>query len=84
MDCSAVTLQQRTHLTVLFIHSALLTAANPSIQSAPPDLLMSTSGRTHHHRALIIEWMGPAVMTRSTPANHRASDEFALNAEVFL
>ncbi len=49
--CGGVTLQRRTHFTVLFIHSAQLTAANPSIPSAPPDLLMSTSGRTHRHPA---------------------------------
>lgn len=84
VDCGGVTLQRRTHFTVRFIHSAQLTAANPSIPSAPPDLLMSTSGRTHRHLALIIEWVGLAVMTQSKPANGRASEEFALSAEVLL
>lgn len=84
VDCGGVSLQRRTHFSVLFIHSAQLTAANPSIPSAPPDPLMSTSVRTHRHPALIIEWAGSAVMTQSKPANRAASVEFALNAEVLL
>jgi len=58
--CCVVMLKQRTHFTVLFI-LAQLTAANPSIQSTPPDPLMSTWRRTHRYRALFIEWAGPAV-----------------------
>ncbi len=78
VDYGGVILQQRTHFTVLFIHSAQMTAANPSIPSAPPDQLMSTSGRTHRHPALFIEWAWLAVMTQSKPANGRASEEFVL------